>query len=51
MYVPPSIGKQAPLIISAEVDARKTIVSATSSDVAPLLLGWPTSAMYVNAWK
>ena len=49
MYVPQSIGKHAPLIISADVDARKAIVSATSSDVAPLLFGWPTSARYVNA--
>ena len=38
MEDPPSIGKEIPLIISAAVDARKTMASATSSGVPALLL-------------
>ena len=39
MEAPPSIGTQAPFIIPAEVDVRKTIVSAISSGFVGLLFG------------
>ena len=47
---PPSIGKQVLFIISAAVDARKTIISAISSGFPILLLGWNLSAKFCNAY-